>query len=159
MVRIQARLALLIMVTALIGCGNTYAVKAKDYLWEKKTELGLKGKERRFAVAASADVEAAAVERDAAYIKACLAEQRDKDGNPVEPSYTCNTLLPMTLAAASSGLTVAADELRKQREIYEVLLDPLIGVFSMFARNDGEIRVYAMHWRAVQFTVLAGGGA
>jgi len=155
----RRHIALMLLLIALSGCAASFTTKAKDFLWEKKTELGLKGKERRFAVADASDAEAAAVERDAVYIKKCLAEQKDADGNPAKPSYTCESLLPTALAGASAGLKVTADELRKQREIYEVLLDPLIGVFSLFARSEAEARTYAMHWHAVQLAFLPGGEA
>jgi len=155
----RRHIALTLLTFALSGCAASFATKAKDYLWEKKSDLGLKGKERRFAVADAADAEAAAVERDAAFLKQCLSEQKDADGNPVKPSYTCDSLLPTALAGASAGLKVTADELRKQREIYEVLLDPFLGVFSLFARSKAEARTYALQWHAVQLTFVAGGGA
>lgn len=112
MKRIGSRIALVIMVMALGGCGVDVVGMAKDKAKEKIAALGVSGKTARYAAAEWLEKE---------------AETKDFYTASIEPRVEDLYVL---------GCKGVAKQLRTQKEWYEVLLDITIGLPTLFAGNS-----------------------
>lgn len=129
----------------LAGCGVDVVKMGKQEIMQKWNDAGLAGRAYRQALAASSRAE----------VETVRAEQAGKEVE--QPSVYRRKVEPKVADAYCYGLLAFASEMEKQRDLYEVILDPLLGLMPGLVASRREERPVMAAWAMAAVHVMTTG--